>query len=48
MFKQLTLHKLYIIKNKYQFRTISIDFLKYRILFADVEMQKNKIKFIRT
>ena len=46
MLKQLVLHKLYIIKNKCQFRTTSIDFLKYCILFVDVEMQKNKIKFI--
>ena len=48
MLEQLTLHKLYVTKNKYQFRTILINFLKYRILFADVEMQKNKIKSIQT
>ena len=48
MFKQLTLHKFYITKNKYQFRTTSIDFLEYRILFVNVKIQKNKIKFIRT
>ena len=48
MLEQLTLHKLYVTKNKCQFRTTSIDFLKYRILFADVKMQKNKIKSIRT
>ena len=46
MLEQLVLHKLYIIKNKCQFRTTLINFLKYRILFANVEMQKNKIKSI--
>ena len=48
MFEQLTLHKFYIIKNKCQFRTTLINFLKYCILFVDVKMQKNKIKSIRT
>ena len=48
MLEQLVLHKFYIAKNKCQFCTISIDFLKYCILFADVEMQKNKIKSIWT
>ena len=47
MFEQLILHKLYIIKNKCQFRTNSIDFLKYRISSASVKIQKNKIKIIR-
>ena len=46
MFEQLILHKLYIIKNKCQFRTISIDFLKYRILLINLEIQKNKVKLI--
>ena len=46
MFKQLTLHKFYIIKNKCQFRTNSINFLKYCISFVNVKIQKNKIKII--
>ena len=48
MFEQLALHKFYITKNKYQFRTTLINFLKYRILSTDVKMQKNKIKSIQT
>ena len=48
MLKQLILHKLYVIKNKCQFCTISINFLKYRISLVGVEIQENKMEFIRT
>ena len=46
--EQLALHKLYVAKNKCQFRTTSIDFLGYRISPAGVEMQEDKVESIRT
>ena len=48
MFEQLVLYKFYVTKNKCQFRTTLIDFLKYRISLVGVKIQKNKIKSIRT